>query len=372
MNKELTYEKYKKSFHRIETVKKNMNSPEIDQIILDFAILFEIFTLDKFNIDLSVFEMSSHADIPQKSRKVRKRYYVDERGRFIFNNPGAQEGDLHSLYLLDSGTYLLVRTKKIEVWDKQGASFWDWDGTLEQYPTMAGAEHEQDIKKILSMIEERLSDSFLQNLHDMYDEIERDDIGWVIGMLLRKSFLFSTMNHFNQLHARYSKEVIVALQSLMEKATHSTISTIIHMMNQLEGPDALVDLYDSVDAKSQKTIVTELQKNPKTLITLLKLYDTLSSQRKNVTFLKEAIIGISRFSPESIEDLITALDCNAVSSTPAMTVLGTAASTGDQHALDYLLHVYTQEKDHVQKRKLASEALDRIGKRPKSWREKFF
>lgn len=372
MNEELTFEKYKKNIHRIETVEKNMNNPEIDHIIQDFANFYEIFTLDKFNIDLSTFHMSSHADIPQKSHKVRERYHVDERGRFILNDPGAQEGDLHSLYLLDSGTYLLVRTKKIEVRDEQGASFWDWEGTLEQYPTMAGAGHERDVKKILSLIEERLSDSFSQNLHRMYGDVERDDVGWVIRLLLKKSYLFSTMDHIKQLHTRYKNEVTATLLSLIEKVDPTTRSAIIHMLSQLEGPETLVNIYDSVDNESQKVIVTELQKNLKTLVPLLKLHDTLSSQGKNAAFLEAAITGISRFPPDSIDNLITTLDSNTITPILAMTVLGTAASTGNQKALDYLLHVYTHEKGQVQKKKLAGEALDRIGKRPKSWREKFF
>ena len=371
MNEELTFENFKKIIFRIKNVKKNMGSPEIDLIIKDFAKFYEIFSLDKFSIDLSSFDMSTHADIPQKMHKVRERYQVDERGQFVLHNPGASVGEMHSLYLLDSGMYLLVRTKKIEGQDKQGASTWDWEGTLEQYPSMAGKEHKQDIEKILAMIEEKLSNLFMQKLHNMYDMIEREDVDWIVGLLLKKSHLFSTMNHLSHLHGQYRDEVKSALLSFIEKPDPALRSAVLHIMGQLEGSDTLVTLYDSVDDKNQKAIVIELQKNS-ALIPLLKLHDTVSLQGGNAAFLEKTIMNISRFPPGSVDDLIRTLDHRIITPTLAMTVLGTAASKGNQQALDYLLHVYTHEKEQLQKKKLAGEALDRIGKRPKSWREKFF
>ncbi|MBU7032525.1 MAG: hypothetical protein HXS53_08340 [Theionarchaea archaeon] len=371
MNEELTFENFKKIIFRIKNVKKNMNSPEIDHIIKDFAKFYEIFTLDKFSIDLSTFDMSTHSDIPQKMHKVRERYQVDGRGQFVLHNPGASVGEMHSLYLLDSGMYLLVRTKKIEGQDKQGASTWDWEGALEQYPSMAGKEHKQDIEKILAMIEEKLSDSFLQKLQNMNGTIERDDVDWIVGLLLKKSHLFSTMNHLSRLHSQYRDEVKSALLSFLEKPDPVLRSVILHIMGQLEGPNTLVTLYDSVDDESQQAIVTELQKKS-ALIPLLKLHDTVSLQGRNVAFLEKTIMNISRFPPGSVDDMIRTLNNRIITPTLAMTVLGTTASKGNQQALEYLLHVYTHEKEQLQKKKLAGEALDRIGKKPKSWREKFF
>lgn len=170
--------------------------------------------------------------------------------------------------------------------------------------------------------------------------------------------------------------IIEALSKISdERATEPLLMEIPKILNQKglfkNFMPFCFGVYSGGEGRSRLATVVKALRNiddERAFILLLKADKFIPSESDFPRF-DEAILRLeSRLTSKSTEPLIEAIENNEVTLNRAINALG---KINDEHAIEYLTHLYLENKDPI-KKELAGKQLDKLGKRPKSWREKLF
>lgn len=326
----------------------------------------------KIDIDIDYFYQTVHTEPRGTSRYLhKKRYHEEEKGRLIVENIAANAGDIHSVYLLSSGRFLVVRTVKHDVEDRGGATNYEFEGSVEKGDDLAQMFSTKDIDKLLALLEDILYEKFAERFDEFLPNIGHEEVGWVVRFLLRGGHTWTIYEPVKHLYERYKNELVNHLISAMEERHFKTSTTAIELLGEMGKVEPLVQALGKVAKDRREFILVGLGKNSQTaLIPLLKAHKKTISARKDATLLEEAINRL-RLPRDLVEPLIEAIENDEVTLSQAISVVGEFGARGNQRTIEYLTHLYKKDKNPI-KKELAGKQLDRLGKRPKSWHEKLF
>jgi len=231
-----------------------------------------------------------------------------------------------------------------------------------------------EMETFLTRVEKDATEFFSEKVKNMLNEVlHPDNIGEVVKLFLKAGdarAICDPLKPSPLASEAYRNEVVQYLVAAMKDEILTVSMAAIEALGKLGEVDPLIQALTSDDDR-RRFVVKELRENSrKALVPLLKAHKCAAQEGKDLTFLDEAIHSLLLLGVLP-KPLIEAVENEQVTLSHAFNMLGRMGEMGNKDALEYLTHVYLSDKNKV-KKDLAGKQLDRLGKRPKSWRERVF